>query len=76
MRQLEAGGVWDNGVEVQRLQSAVVDGVKQFEFGLRRDLLGAQRERLFLSGSEDVPEAYRKLVEEYYRSLSRERRDR
>jgi hypothetical protein len=26
---------------------------------------------VFLSGADDVPEAYRKLVEQYYRSLSK-----
>jgi hypothetical protein len=26
---------------------------------------------VFLSGSDDVPEQYRKLVEQYYRSLSK-----
>ena len=28
-------------------------------------------ERLFLSGNEEVPSGFRKLVEEYYRSLAR-----
>jgi hypothetical protein len=36
-------------------------------------VLGAERERLFLSGTDEVPEGYRKLVEEYYRALSRQR---
>ncbi|CAN5773824.1 hypothetical protein BH23GEM9_BH23GEM9_37580 [soil metagenome] len=73
LRSLEGGGVWDNASEVQRLQAALVDGVKQFEFGLRRDLLGSERDRLFLSGTDEVPEGFRKLVEEYYRALARER---
>ena len=56
-----------------QLSAAIVDRLKQYEFGLRRDVLGADRERLFLSGTDEVPEAYRRLVEEYYRSLSRQR---
>ena len=27
--------------------------------------------QVFLSGTDDVPEQYRKLVEQYYRSLSK-----
>jgi hypothetical protein len=53
-----------------------VDGLKQYEFGLRREVLGAGREQVFLSGTEEVPEAFRKLVEEYYRQLSREKKER
>ena len=54
-----------------RLQDEVVQGLKRFEFALRRELqLGS--ERVFLSGSEEVPATFRELVEEYYRALSRE----
>ncbi|MDH3733735.1 MAG: hypothetical protein OEU54_09385, partial [Gemmatimonadota bacterium] len=60
---------FDDPEELQRLQEAVIQGLKDFEFALRRDL-GAEIERLFLSGSDDVPPEYRALVEEYYRSLS------
>ena len=40
------------------------------EFNLRRraDLKGNE---VFLNGAEDVPEEFRKLVEEYYKSLSK-----
>ena len=48
----------------------MVQGLKQFEDGLRRQLEGGERE-IFLSGSEDVPPGYREMVEEYYRALSR-----
>jgi hypothetical protein len=76
LRALDNAGVWTNVLDVQRLQASLVDGLKQFEFGLRRDVLGAGREQVFLSGTDEVPEAFRKLVEEYYRQLSRERRER
>jgi hypothetical protein len=74
LRSLEAGEPWNNTANVQRLQAALVDGIKQFEFGLRRDMLGADRDRLFLSGTDEVPPGYREMVEEYYRRLARERR--
>jgi hypothetical protein len=56
------------------LESAVIASLKEFEYALRRQIAGAEGERLFLSGSDDVPVEYRELVEEYYRSLSRNRR--
>jgi hypothetical protein len=44
--------------------------LKRFEFGLRRQA-EANENAVVLSGSDDVPEEFRKLVEEYYKSLSR-----
>jgi hypothetical protein len=73
LRALGSDAPWGNAENLQRLQAQVVDNLKQYEFGLRRDVLGAERERLFLSGTDEVPEGYRKLVEEYYRALSRQR---
>ena len=54
------------------LRGDVIDGLKQFEFWLRRvtDATGGQRPQLARTG--EVPEAYRALVEEYSRALSRE----
>jgi hypothetical protein len=66
--------IWTNPRDIAALQAAVVDGLKTYEFTLRRLVLGAEKDRLFLSGSDDVPEGYRKLVEEYYRALAREKR--
>ena len=44
--------------------------MKRFEFNLRRqaEMKGSE---VFLSGADDVPEEYRKLVEQYYKSLSK-----
>ena len=52
------------------LQTAVAEGMKRFEFSLRRqaEMKGSE---VFLSGADDVPEEYRKLVEQYYKSLSK-----
>ena len=53
-----------------RLQAAVAEGMKRFEFNLRRqaEMKGSE---VFLSGADDVPEQYRKLVEQYDKSLSK-----
>ena len=53
-----------------RLESSVTDNIKRFEYTLRRRL-DANANQVFLSGTDDVPEQYRKLVEQYYRSLSK-----
>jgi hypothetical protein len=47
----------------------VAEGLKRFEYGLRRRA-GADTDRVLLSGSGEVPPEFRRLVEEYYRSLS------
>ena len=52
------------------LREGIIPGLKEFEFQLRK-AVGGIEEEAFLSGSGEVPEEYRKLVEEYYRNLSR-----
>jgi len=59
---------------MEQLAEAVIPGLKEFEYMLRRQIGGADMEQLFLSGSDEVPPEYRELVEEYYRLLSRNRR--
>ena len=44
--------------------------LKRLEFGLRREVEGAPDGRAALGGSDDVPDEYRALVEEYYRKLA------
>jgi hypothetical protein len=48
----------------------VADNMKRFEYGLRRKVEGDQNQ-ILLSGNDEVPEQFRKLVEQYYRSLSK-----
>ena len=70
--RLRTMGDFDDPEEIARLQTDVLRGLKDFEFALRRNL-GEQIERFFLSGSDDVPDEYRELVEAYYRALSEDR---
>ncbi len=58
---------------LDQLKDAIIPGLKEFEYALRRQLEGPEQQ-LFLSGSDEVPAEYRKLVEEYYKALSLERR--
>ena len=48
--------------------------IEEFEYVLRRRL-GSEERELLLTGSDEVPEAYRALVEEYYRALGEGRRN-
>ena len=70
LRQLDDPRVYQDVSELQRLQSLVAEGLKRFEFGLRRQAKAGEN-TIVLSGSDEVPEEFRKLVQEYYRSLAR-----
>ncbi len=52
------------------LENEVVQGLKEFEFALRRRLAEEASDRPFSTGADEVPEQYRKMVEEYYKALS------
>jgi hypothetical protein len=70
LRALDDDRVYQDVATLERLQSAVAEGMKRFEFNLRRQA-EAKGSEVFLSGADDVPEEYRKLVEQYYKSLSK-----
>lgn len=71
MRQLENGRNYDDPVSLERLQQSLVEGLKAFEFALRRQVEGEDRGRPVLGASGDVPAGFRQMVDEYYRSLSK-----
>lgn len=72
LRALEDERVYKNVQEIARLQTFVSEGLKRFEYGLRRRA-GADTDRVLLSGSSEVPAEFRNQVEEYYRSLSKQK---
>jgi hypothetical protein len=57
--------------QVANLQQGLMDAVRQMEFAVRRQVEGEKADKVFLSGSDAVPQAYRSMVEEYYRQLSK-----
>ena len=65
--------VWldDDPIALERLQQSLIDGLKAFEFALRRQVEGADKGRPVLGGTGDVPAQFRSMVDEYYRSLSK-----
>jgi hypothetical protein len=70
LERLQRQGIWDNPAQVAALQEEVLTALKRLEFGLRREVEGEAGRRAALAGSGDVPDPYRKLVEEYYRKLA------
>lgn len=70
LRELEDSRVYKDVEELAALQSFVSEGLKRFEYGLRRKL-GDEGDRALVTGADEVPQEFRKLVEEYYRALSR-----
>jgi hypothetical protein len=73
LRALEDDRVYQDVEELARLQSAVSENMKRFEFALRRRAESAAGQPV-LSGADEVPEKFRRLVEEYYKSLSKAER--
>ena len=72
LRELDSDRVYQDPEELARLQTFVSEGMKRFEYALRRKV-GDETDRALVSGSEEVPAEFKALVEEYYRSLSKGR---
>ena len=70
LRELDTDKVFQDPAQFNRLQASASEAVKRFEFNLRRkaELKGNE---VLLSGDGEVPEEFRKLVEQYYKSLSK-----
>jgi hypothetical protein len=72
MKAFDEKQIYLDPLGFDELQGSLLEELKQFEYWLRRELEGLGNEKLFLTGSDQVPSEFRKLVEEYYRSLSNE----
>ena len=70
LRALQDDRVYQDVEALARLQTAVSENMKRFEFALRRRSESAAGQPV-LSSSDEVPERFRKLVDEYYKSLSK-----
>jgi hypothetical protein len=71
LRGIEGTRAFNDPEELARLRGAVVQGFKEFEFTLRRQMVGAEVDRPALGGNENVPAGYRDMVNEYFKSLSK-----
>ncbi len=69
MRELDDLRRYQDPEEIARLQTFVLEELKRFEYRLRREIT-EENEDLFLAGNEEMPDEFRELVEEYFRSLA------
>jgi hypothetical protein len=69
LKALDDDRIYQNVSELERLQTFVTEGLKRFEYNLRRksEMKGNEA---FVAGADNVPEEFRKKVEEYYKSLA------
>jgi hypothetical protein len=72
MRQLDDDRVYKDARELERLQTMVGEGLKRFEFGLRRKIEDTETDQPTLAISDEVPRGFRDQVEEYFRSLAKQ----
>ena len=72
LQQLQDERVYQDAAELTRLQKAVAERLKRFEFALRREV--GDDNAVALSGADEVPEGQKALVEEYFRSIARPKR--
>jgi hypothetical protein len=73
LRNLDSGRQYNDPEQVARLKSAI-DRLRQVELDLSRDLSRlTQKDKYFYSDDSEAPGSYKRLVEEYYKALARER---
>ncbi|MFC1662184.1 hypothetical protein ACFL3S_12170, partial [Gemmatimonadota bacterium] len=71
MEELQDPSTYGDLPQIALLQEQIRENLKRLEFVLRREVEGEDRGRAALSGSDEVPDGFRRMVEEYFRSLAR-----
>ncbi len=72
-RALDNGRTFGDTRGLDRLENDLIEGLKEFEFSLWRAFGDDARQRPAAGASARVPPQFREQVEEYYRSLARDR---
>ena len=72
MGDLSLLGLNRDPLALERLRNDIVEGLRQFEYRLWRELRGGETERVYLGNADQVPPGYRELVDEYFRKLANE----
>jgi hypothetical protein len=71
MKQMGSMKFLYDAQELERLKSTVIEGFRQLELDVSKNLQHViNKENLHLAKDEEVPELYRKQVEDYYKALS------
>jgi hypothetical protein len=74
LQGLSTAGRYDDPEGIRRLKQAI-DRLHQVELYLSLDLARvAQQDKYFYAEDTEVPSAYKKLVEEYYKALAKGKR--
>lgn len=68
LQQLQDERVYKDPAELLKLQTFASEQLKRIEFNLRRQV--DDTSSVALTGSDEVPDQFRSLVEQYYRSLA------
>ena len=74
MQALDSGRFPGNPAELERLRAELLDRWRELELRLSRHLQVDKSGAVRLTGLERIPERYRSILEEYYRSISRSKR--
>ena len=61
----------DDAKAASDLRAQVIDGLKAYEFALRKALGEGENGRVMSGRTGDVPPAFRAYVEEYYRAIAK-----
>ena len=75
LRTLDSDQIYADPQGLEKLRAAALDRLKKVEFDLRKRV-DTDHDALSLSGSDEVPAGFRQAIEEYYRSLGREKQSR
>jgi hypothetical protein len=70
-RELTNSRPYADLADLEQLSNQLREGLQRLEFRLRREVEGDVAERGVRQGSDEVPDGFRGLVEEYFRALSR-----
>jgi hypothetical protein len=70
LRELEGERPYREPSGVQELQAQALQKMQKLEYDLRKRV-DTSNDQLYLSGAEDVPPAFRDLVNQYYRTLGK-----
>ncbi len=63
--------VYEDLPQIEALQAQIQENLKRIEFLLRREVEGESAGRAALTGTDEVPAGFRKMVEEYFKNLAR-----
>jgi hypothetical protein len=71
LEQLRNPETYGDLPQIAQLQDRIQESLKRLEFILRREVEGERPGRAALTGSDEVPAGFRKMVEEYFKNLAK-----